>query len=345
MQFSGSGWPSNCTVMTTLGEQFAIFDQAGLCNHPRFGRMVRVFLATRNPRLGQFLLEQATQVLNLHEQTLLESPFLLPPGELEKAGLGEFLLGNSLDIYGQPVRFGIQDVRGMVLIVGWTQKGKSSLANSLFHQATTENFTVWSTDVEDESRGLLALIPDCLVISVDRGKDYDNPFASPCPCRLPHREWTAHAVEELCRQFYILDAGKAELKKIVLEMLDSIGEPPSIDEVHKELIMRYAIATKARASFRLLGWFESLINRLDELVANPVLNTDCRAGYNYMKLASRSVVWELRGLSPATRDLMRSWKGLKLYHLLTNTLDRGRHIFLIDEATGVLSKSQDIGWK
>jgi len=213
-----------------------------------------------------------------------------------------------------PVRLG-EDLEGMILIVGRTRVGKTTLILNMVSQAIDQDFIVWYFDIENEARPLLLRHPDLLVISVDRWQDRDNLLQA--PPGMKQERWIPIVVERLVNDFFLGDASKSFLRSTIFELIDrSDGNIPSLIQVKEYVDEKFKDATsnKIKTPFRPLEWMASVKNRLETIDDELGDNVNCCQGFDFEKLANTSIIFEMRDLSSQTQNFYRAIKTLKLYH-------------------------------
>jgi hypothetical protein len=201
-----------------------------------------------------------------------------------------------------------------------------------------------SLDPENEVRRLLNVYGDeILVLSPDRHKDRMNPWEPPLP-DMSFGDWLPHPTEVFCRNFFIKDAGYAEMMEAGVKSYKQLGEETTIHLGHiKEYLesKRDYFNSQKKSTFREREWLVSPINRIGNVLQEQGPTFLCNRGYSFSKIQSRHVIFELFHMSNAMREFYRDIVILKLYYAQALHPNPPDQFLFIDEALRVLPASLD----
>lgn len=307
--------------------------------------------ATNDPELARTFVEVMQPFAT--QELLRNFPFNTPLPEelysgLDNGSLGRHIFVGKVKDSNTPFSIDIEDLRQHFLILGRTGSGKTNLNYWIIAQCIKKGIAVWAWDREKQDyRHLKNFFPELRVIQIIKHFKI-NPLAPPPGVII--EQWNQTFVDTFCRTFGLLDGSENLLTKVLDELYHDYGVfasskvYPSLadlfDKFRKLKFDRYS----RDARFR-----DSIMNRLSGILALNHEIYDCATGFSLEELSTKSVVWELTGLSEKQSRFLLNIILYWLFNFRIANQARGggiRNIVVVDEGSWLFPPfvNPNTGW-
>ena len=275
-----------------------VMDQArsaGLGDWPQVQRAALAAGLTRSPAL----MKGVSQAIGVAEavRTASGKAFKVPfPGDLmEGVDPATSLFMGFVDGTNQGFHYPRKHLPQHIAVTAASGEGKSNLGYSLFIQAMRLGMVVWVFERDKtEFRHCLKLHPDFVVF--DTATFPYNPYEVHWPLEPHHALNVTNTT--FAKENNLLDGSHNTISVVTRDLFrergvfDGSEDYPTVREVRDRIA-----SPKHRAGSRSAGFQESLLNRLDMMLAEAPRMYAYRKGIPLHQLMRQNAVWELGNLS------------------------------------------------
>ncbi|MBI4450278.1 ATP-binding protein [Candidatus Uhrbacteria bacterium] len=279
------------TMNPRLERMLELAEVTGRKSDPRFRHAVRRLLLRPDQRLEEAMLRRLT--FEAGDKAIEPPPMnAITAADMDCGDVPYVRWGKAARVENgrleATVALRVPLVAGHKLVLGSTRSGKSC-AVAGYVRNLPAGTACWVIDPEAD-RVYMNLALDAGFLVIDAADFKRNLFEAPPNC--PQDVWDGRAERNFRESLFLRD-GSMSMLRALLDGCRKEGGPVTLARLRSKLIaLRYRLSQSGRE----FGFYETLKNRLDALVTNPMF--DCVAGFNLAELASRNVLFTCGSLGP-----------------------------------------------